>query len=110
MSSFQERLKRIRTEKGFTLEELSATLGVPFRTIYSYEKAERVPTVKYLERLYECLQVNLNWLISGKGTIFLQEGATPSCEQLLRDEYGLTDKESELIKVQLDLFKKQKKL
>ena len=106
--SIHERLKRIRTEKSITLEELSKIIDVPLRTIASYEKDQRTPSAKYLAKLYECLQVNINWLISGKGTMFLTENECPSYKQLIKDEFNLTDKEIEVVEAQLNVMKKQK--
>jgi transcriptional regulator with XRE-family HTH domain len=106
--SIHERLKRIRIEKSLTLEQLSKIIDVPIRTISSYEQDQRTPSAKYLAKLYNCLQVNINWVVSGTGTMFFTENEYPSYKELIKDEFNLTDKELELIEIQLDVMKKQK--
>lgn len=62
-----ERIRKIRQEKGFTIIELGQEIGVSDRTISNYERGERRPSVDYLTLLYEHLDANAEWLLSGNG-------------------------------------------
>lgn len=65
-----ERIRKIRQEVGLTILELSKKINVSDRTISNYERGERKPSVDYLTLLYEHLEANPEWLLSGKGEMF----------------------------------------
>ena len=78
MSNLQYRIKKARTEHGLSVEEVSKKLAengikVSARTIYSYELNERQPSVMYLQALVDILEVNPDWLLSGRGDVFPSE-------------------------------------
>ncbi len=78
MSNLQYRIKKARTEHGLSVEEVSKKLAengikVSARTIYSYELNERQPSVLYLQALVDLLEVNPDWLLSGRGDVFPSE-------------------------------------
>src|SRR5574344_2679649 len=78
MSNLQYRIKKARTEHGLSVEEVSKKLAengikVSARTIYSYELNERQPSVMYLQALVDYLEVNPEWLLSGRGELFPSE-------------------------------------
>ena len=99
-----QRLKQIRLEKSLTVEQLALLIGIPGRTISSYERGEHVPPASYLALLNEHLQVNLNYLLSGKGSLFLAKDGSLRYEKLIRDEYNLSNRDMQLIKVMIDFM------
>jgi len=101
----QQRLKQIRSEKSLTVEQLALLIGIPGRTISSYERGEHVPPASYLALLNEHLQINLNYLLSGKGSLFLSNDNSIGYEQLIRDEYNLSERDIQLIKAMIDFLK-----
>lgn len=101
----QQRLKQIRSEKTLTVEQLALLIGIPGRTISSYERGEHIPSASYLGLLNEHLQVNINYLLSGKGTLFLSNDGHLQYEQLIRDEFNLTERDILLVKTMLDFLK-----
>lgn len=100
----QQRLKRIRSEKSLTIEQLALLVGIPGRTISSYERGEHIPPASYLALLNEHLQVNLNYLLSGKGSLFLPHNELLRYEQLIRDEYNLSERDIELVRTVIDFL------
>lgn len=70
-----KRIKEIKLILHLTSADLAKKLDIPVRTIGSYERAEAQPSPKFLTALYEQLSVNINWLLSGKGNIFLDKKA-----------------------------------
>jgi len=101
----QQRLKQIRSEKSITVEQLALLIGIPGRTIASYERGEHVPSASYLALLNEHLQVNLNYLLSGKGSLFLSNNEALRYEQLIRDEYNLSERDIQLVKAMIDFLR-----
>lgn len=65
--------------------ELSKELNIPVRTIGSYERDEAIPSAKFFKALLERKNINANWLISGKGSMFFKEEETPLNTQKLNN-------------------------
>lgn len=70
------RIKEIKLVLRLTSIELANKLDIPVRTIGSYERAEAQPSPKFLTALYEQLNIDINWLLSGKGNMFLDQKTT----------------------------------
>lgn len=89
------RIKEIKLVLHLTSIELANKLDIPVRTIGSYERAEAQPSPKFLAALYEQLNIDVNWLLSGKGNMFLDRkvaislGATAN----IQDKLDLTSEQ-----------------
>lgn len=70
-----KRLRLIRERIGITQAELGEKLGIQFQHVSKYERGETVPTWENLTKLIELYDVNINWLLAGKGTMFLSPGS-----------------------------------
>jgi transcriptional regulator with XRE-family HTH domain len=63
MQTFGERLKRIRTAKGWTQQDLAMESGVPYETIYRVERGtHQEPRVSVAAKLARTLGVSLDVL------------------------------------------------
>lgn len=56
--NFKENLKRIRTERNLTQEQLANLIGVSKFTIRNYEQGQREPSLELLESLVKALECN----------------------------------------------------
>ena len=54
---FNDNLKRIRTQKGFTQEELAIRINVVRQTVSKWEKGLSVPDADALQRIADVLDV-----------------------------------------------------
>lgn len=70
-----KRLKELKIALKVTSATLAEKLEIPVRTIGSYERDEAQPGVKFLNALIEHYRVNINWLITGKGMMFMSTKA-----------------------------------
>nr|WP_294859779.1 helix-turn-helix transcriptional regulator [uncultured Fluviicola sp.] len=50
-------IKQVREEKGMTQEELASRMNVNSQNISSYERGERCPSLFWMNRLYEALEI-----------------------------------------------------
>lgn len=66
-----KRLRLIRERIGITQAELGEKLGIQFQHVSKYERGETVPTWENLIKLIDLYDVNINWLLTGKGSMFL---------------------------------------
>lgn len=65
------RLKVIKEELKKSTAELSELLDIPARTIGSYERGENPPNSKFLIALTKNLHINVNWFLTGEGSMFI---------------------------------------
>lgn len=53
-----QRLRYFRQERGYSVKELSEKCSVSERMIYGYERDERIPPIKVLEKMCEVLKAD----------------------------------------------------
>lgn len=87
MDKIGKRIKKIRTQLGLTQKQMAKILGLSsFVTISRWERGERTPDQEALNRLVKLLNVNLNWLLTGEGEMFVkQEGKDELLDQFLQE-------------------------
>lgn len=51
-------IRRVREEKGITQEELASRMNVNAQNISSYERGERCPSLYWMNRLYNALEID----------------------------------------------------
>ena len=66
-----KRFRLIREKIGITQTHLGEKLGIQFQHVSKYERGETVPTWENLIKLNNLYDVNINWLLTGKGKMFL---------------------------------------
>ncbi len=64
-----ERFARFRTSIGKTQEELSHELGIKQTTISRIESGDSPPRLKYILYLKENYAIDVNWMLTGKGSM-----------------------------------------
>jgi len=65
------RLKELRKHLNITAKDLALATDIPVRTIGGYERNENPPNEKFLTKLIEQYNVNINWFLTGKGNMFI---------------------------------------
>lgn len=71
MNDFTKRLRDLRVYLELSQVRM-ATLGDVSQQLYSlYERGEVTPTIPFVASLHMSTGVNLNWLIAGKGDMFV---------------------------------------
>lgn len=88
--SFSERLKAVLKAKNLKIKAFSDLTGIPYSTCQSYLNGTREPGMEVLTTIYLQLYVNINWLLTGQGEMFI--GGTPEStltqkEQTLLEDY-----------------------
>lgn len=66
-------LRLFRKIIGKTQHELAADLDVSRSTISNIERGVTFIRVDYLDRMYRKFGLNINWLLTGKGNIFISK-------------------------------------
>ena len=70
---YGKRLKTIRSLTGLKQKDLAEILGISGAAISKLEADINSPSASVHANLLTRLNVNLNWFITGKGSIFLDE-------------------------------------
>lgn len=65
--SFPSKLKKARTDTGFTQREVAKELNIPQPTIARFETGERFPDIEKLGLLADFYGVSVDWLLGTKG-------------------------------------------
>lgn len=63
MSTFQDRIKQLRTEKGITQQDLSDKLGITKSILSKYENGHREPGREILNSLADFFDVSVDYLL-----------------------------------------------
>lgn len=63
---YGHRIAELREQKGWTQEELSASIGISRAALSHYEKNRRKPDYETLDRLADLFQVSIDYLL-GRG-------------------------------------------
>lgn len=66
-----KRLKAIRKKSGLELEDAAFLINKEKRTVNSYETGERTVSLEYLLALYTHHKININYILSGEGEMFI---------------------------------------
>lgn len=69
--SISERLKLVCQEKNWKLKDFSEATGLPYRTAQGYLNGTREPNSEGMLILCLKLNININWLLTGMGSIFI---------------------------------------
>lgn len=84
METLGNRLKHIRTIKNLTQLDFGSAIGVTKQAIANVESSHSNPSIDFLSKLIENFNVNVNWLITGKGELFMNNTL-----ELIEDEFTL---------------------
>ena len=79
-----KRLKEFRSLKHLTIAELSKSIGLPARTLGSYERGEAYPGSKFYDLMIQKYNLNVNWIITGRGKVFINEELPADKDSILK--------------------------
>ena len=106
MSTFVERVKELRLEKGLTQQELANFFYLNKSSISRYEKDKQIPELETLEKLSDYFEVSLDYLL-GKSDIKNPEKAIKLNTSNSISTKGLSDENIKLINAMINQLKNQ---
>ncbi len=65
--SFPSKLKKARSNTGFTQREVSKETGIPQSTLANYETGRTQPDIENLGIVADFYYVSLDWIVGTKG-------------------------------------------
>ena len=109
--SFSERLKKARTQKGFSKSELAEEIGVHYSQIGRYENKGAIPSGDVLQKITNILEVSADYLLNGT-TETLADNTLTDKELLNQfktiEQFSTEDKN--VVKIFLDAFITKRKV
>lgn len=66
-----DRFKDVRQKLGYTQQELAKKLDTSSGHISDIENGRKTPGGEFLKRLFDSYHVNINWILSGHGEMFI---------------------------------------
>lgn len=92
MMEFNEKLQKLRTQKGITQEELAASLYVSRTAISKWESGRGYPNLDSLKAIAAYFSVTMDELLSGEEILAIAEKTHKEKEQTIQDLiFGLLD-------------------
>jgi transcriptional regulator with XRE-family HTH domain len=94
-----KRIKEIRANFKLTSAEFAKQLDIPVRTIGSYEREEAQIGAKFLNALITKFSININWLFTGQGTMFISKQVETDINYIIafKQRFKLTDDEMDTL-------------
>lgn len=84
-----KRFRLIREQKNISQTEMGSSLGIQYQHVSKYERGESVPTWENLIKMIELYNVNINWLLTGRGNMYLTplgyDEVSDSAKHVVRD-------------------------
>jgi len=105
MTTFSERLKKARLEKGFSKSDLAKMIGVHYSQIGRYEEKGAQPSADVLAKLANALEVSSDYLMNGTTDDLANNSLT---DKELLNQFKIIEKLPEqdrnVVKIFLDAF------
>ncbi|MCL1999451.1 MAG: helix-turn-helix domain-containing protein [Turicibacter sp.] len=98
-----ERIKQIRKSRGLKQREFGNRIGITTGSISNIEKGKRSPSEQTIMAICKEYKVNINWLKTGVGDMFLTD-ETEVVKQLVQ-KYSLSDFEESMLQIYIALPK-----
>ena len=73
---YSDNLKKLRYELRLSAQKLADATDVSLITMQNYELGKREPKYSFLYKLLTVYNVNINWLMTGKGEMFIGQQKT----------------------------------
>jgi Predicted transcriptional regulators len=94
MNSLGARLTYARKSRGFSQDSLAESIGVSRGVIFNIEKNKTEPQMIVINAISQCLKLNKDWLLYGKGEIENKNDVVQSAN-VLSDIYTIVKELSE---------------
>lgn len=86
MKTIHQKIKQLRIDKGLSMEELAAIIGVTWQTVQQWENGKTAPSRKRLEKVAEALGVTIfDLLQDGLCLVSERRSAHPSAQREPKD-------------------------
>jgi transcriptional regulator with XRE-family HTH domain len=90
-SEYGERLKIFRETIGKNQTDFGNMLGISRNTLINYESGKTYFDVEFINKLRTALNINVSWLVTGKGKMLESKDEENSLDSFILKFYGEND-------------------
>ena len=83
--NFGERLVKARENLGFNQANFSEKIDLAAQSLARYEKNKVNPSMEFIAKLTDMFNINSNWLLTGKGEMFISNDTTKNSDNYFID-------------------------
>lgn len=87
MNNLGKRIRNLRKHLAKSQEEFANELGVTKQAVSNMENSKSAPSISVLYKMSTNMNINLNYVISGIGDIFLTQDKTNKLKESLLKEF-----------------------
>jgi transcriptional regulator with XRE-family HTH domain len=80
--NFAERLKKVRIDKGYSQKKISEICSIGQGFFSEVEQGHSLPSSSFILSIYKQLAVNINWLLTGEGEVYVNNDSKVSKDEL----------------------------
>ncbi len=111
MNDFAENLKKCKTKKGISQEEISKKMSIHPVQFSRYERGQSIPSIEVLQKLAAALDTTTDYLMNGSNDEVVSAQLTD--KELLsqfREVEKLDQEDKQLVKTFIDAFITKRKI
>lgn len=83
--NFGDRLVKARENLGFNQANFSEKIDLAAQSLARYEKNKVNPSMEFIAKLTDIFNINSNWLLTGKGEMFISNDTTKNSDNYFID-------------------------
>ena len=83
--NFGDRLVKARENLGFNQANFSEKIDLAAQSLARYEKNKVNPSMEFIAKLTDMFNINSNWLLTGKGKMFISNDTTKNSDNYFID-------------------------
>ena len=83
--NFGDRLVKAREDLGFNQANFSEKIDLAAQSLARYEKNKVNPSMEFIAKLTDMFNINSNWLLTGKGEMFISNDTTKNSDNYFID-------------------------
>lgn len=103
MKELGARLKEARKKLGITQTDIAKAIGVNPSAINQIERSTTNPSASTIESISTTYKISADWLLTGRGEMFVGSGSVINPTHLLVDHRGMTlEAKGELVEVEIE--------
>ena len=107
--NFPQKLRELRTKKGWSQGQLGKKIGADLQRISKYERGVMWPTMELMVRIAKAFDVTVDYLIREEKNVAVSKIKNQELLQKIEEINGLPEKDQDTIVSFLDAFIKRRK-
>jgi transcriptional regulator with XRE-family HTH domain len=101
------RLKKILKIIGISQKKFAQDIGIHLNTISRYIRGLQVPDSHVLTKIVQVYKININWLLTGEGDMFIREVSLDEIKNIVNLYEIADERDRKIVNTVLEKYKKE---